>query len=347
MGLRLHTVAPRQGAKWIVQAFALWRKRPLAFVSLFMFFLFGVLMLMLLPLVGPLLGLGMLPMLTLGFMIATRSALQDGPVNVLQIAEGLRVPDRSRRLSQLLLCGVYALGSIGVMELSAWIDEGLFEKLQMAMATPNVKPEVVNALLLDPRLANGMLARLGLAALLSVPFWHAPALVHWGGQGVVQALFSSTLALWRAKGAFTVYALCWLAVTLGLGLLATLLVLLLGSRQIVSLLAMPAGLIVSALFYVSLWFSFSDSFGDDDPAPGSRPRLCHASPPRWLWPALLSSAALAPSSVWPARRWVPPSAWPAPLSARRSRSPARWSRKPSTPSRRPGLPRRPELPPSV
>ncbi len=267
MGLRLHTVAPRQGAKWIVQAFALWRKRPLAFVSLFMFFLFGVLMLMLVPLIGPLLGLGLLPMLTLGFMIATRSALQDGPVNVLQIAEGLRVPDRSRRLSQLLLCGVYALGSIGVMELSAWIDEGLFEKLQMAMATPNVKPEVVNALLLDPRLANGMLARLGLAALLSVPFWHAPALVHWGGQGVVQALFSSTLALWRAKGAFTVYALCWLAVTLGLGLLATLLVLLLGSRQIVSLLAMPAGLIVSALFYVSLWFSFSDSFGEDNPAP--------------------------------------------------------------------------------
>ena len=27
-----------------------------------------------------------------------------------------------------------------------------------------------------------------MGALLSVPFWHAPALVHWGGQGLTQAL---------------------------------------------------------------------------------------------------------------------------------------------------------------
>ena len=76
MGLRLHPVAARQGAKWITQAFKVWRKRPMAFVGLFMFFLFGVLLLMLIPVVGPLLGLGLLPMLTLGFMIATHSAVQ-------------------------------------------------------------------------------------------------------------------------------------------------------------------------------------------------------------------------------------------------------------------------------
>ena len=267
MGLRLHPVAARQGATWVAQAFRLWRKRPLAFVGLFMFFLFGVLMLMVLPLVGPLLGLGLLPMLTLGFMIATRSALQGGPVHVLQIVEGLRVADRRQRTAQWLLCGVYALGSIGVMELAAWIDEGLFEKLQIAMATPGVKPEVVNAMLADPRLANGMLARLGLATLLSVPFWHAPALVHWGGQGAVQALFSSTLALWRARAAFAMYGLCWAGLSVGLVLFALAAVLLLGSRQLVSVLVMPAGLIVSAVFYVSLWFSFADSFGDDGAAP--------------------------------------------------------------------------------
>jgi hypothetical protein len=38
-----------------------------------------------------------------------------------------------------------------------------------------------------------------------VPFWHAPGLVHWGSQGVGQALFSSTLAVWRCRGAFVVY----------------------------------------------------------------------------------------------------------------------------------------------
>ncbi len=263
MGLRLHSVSPRQGARWLGQAFALWRLRPMAFVGLFMFFLFGVLALMLLPLIGPLLGLGLLPMLTLGFMIATRSSLQGGPVHVLQIIEGLRAPLRQQRTAQLMLCALYALGSIGVMELSAWIDEGVFEKLQIAMATPGTKPAVVNDLLNDPRLANGMLARFGLAGLLSVPFWHAPALVHWGGQGVVQALFSSTLALWRAKAAFLVYALCWAALGVALLLLAMAMVMMFNSRQIVGLLVMPVGLTLSAVFYVSLWFSFADSFGQD------------------------------------------------------------------------------------
>lgn len=267
MGLRLHAVAPRRGAWWIRRAFAVWWKRPLAFVGLFMFFLFGVLLLMMVPFIGPILGLALLPMLTLGFMIATQSAVQGGPVHALQIFEGLRTPDMARRKSQWMICALYALGSVGVIELSAWIDGGLFEQLQIALASPNVTPEEVNRLLADPRLAEGMLARMGLATLLSVPFWHAPALVHWGGQGAWQALFSSTLALWRARGAFAIYALGWVTVTLAFGVLAMVLVLLVGSRQVVSVLAMPGGLVISAVFYVSLWFSFADSFGEDDPAP--------------------------------------------------------------------------------
>ena len=43
-----------------------------------------------------------------------------------------------------------------------------------------------------------------------MPFWHAPALVYWGGQTVGKSLFFSTVACWRNKGAFAVYALDWL-----------------------------------------------------------------------------------------------------------------------------------------
>lgn len=267
MGLRLHDVSPRLGLRWIRAALGLWWKRPMAFVGLFMFFLFGVLLLMLVPLVGPLLGLGLVPMLTLGFMIASHSALQGGPVHALQLFDGLRVPDRPRRQAQMMLCALYALASIGVIELAAWVDEGLFEQLQIAMATPATPAAEVQRLLTDPRLANGMLVRFLAAALISVPFWHAPALVHWGHQGAGQALFSSTLALWRAKGAFVVYGLGWALLSVALGLLATLAVLLLGNRQLVSMLIMPAGMILSAVFYVSLWFIFADSFGEDSSGP--------------------------------------------------------------------------------
>lgn len=263
MGLRLHTVPAKRGAHWIKQAFVTWWRRPLGFIGLFMFLLFGAMLLMTIPVVGGLLGLGLLPLLTLGFMIATRSALQGGPVHAMQAFEGLRGTDPRRRNAQLLLCALYALASIGVIEFAEWIDEGLFMQLQRAMATTGSTAADINRLLTDPRLASGMLARFGLAGVLSVPFWHAPALVHWGGQSVFQALFSSSLALWRARAAFVVYALTWMALAMLLGLLITLLASLLGSLRLLSLLVTPLGLILSTVFYVSLWFSFADSFGDD------------------------------------------------------------------------------------
>ena len=104
-----------------------------------------------------------------------------------------------------------------------------------------------------------------LIALLSVPFWHAPALVFWGGQGLMQALFSSTLAIWRARSAFTLYTLGWSALVMAASIIVTLLVVLTGSRQWLGWVSMPMGLALSAAFYVSLWFSFADCFGRDDP----------------------------------------------------------------------------------
>jgi len=105
--------------------------------------------------------------------------------------------------------------------------------------------------------------RFGLAGLLSVPFWHAPALVHWGRHGVGKALFSSTVAVWRNRGAFAVYSLVWFAVIMLFALLANLVFGLLGQTQLVALAAMPASLIFSTVFYASLYFTFTDCFAPD------------------------------------------------------------------------------------
>lgn len=265
MGLRLHTVPARQGAQWLSQGMALWLRRPLAFTGLFVSFLFIVLLLALVvPVVGGALGLALLPMLTLGFMIASRSALAGGPVHALQLVEGLRTPDRARRRAQWLLCGGYLLGSMLVITLADWVDDGLFVELQRLMAEQ--RPDggataEVGTLLADPRLARGMLVRLGLAGLLSIPYWHAPALVHWGGQGALQSLFSSTLALWRARGAFFVYLMGWCGLMLAAAMAVMALGSVIGSNQLLGVMTMPLGLALSAAFYASLWFGFADSFG--------------------------------------------------------------------------------------
>lgn len=263
MRLQLNPVVPAQGLGWLREGLALWGKRPLAFVSLFVFFLMTVLLMsLLLPVLGGMLGLALLPMLTLGFMIATRGALAGGPVHVLQLVEGLRAVDGARRRAQLLLCAGYALSSLLVMLLASWVDDGLFNELQreLAEASDGKPSDAVQAIASDPRLFNGMVVRLGLVALLSVPFWHAPALVHWGHQGALQALFSSALALWRARGAFAVYMIGLAAMAMGVAFAVTLVALASGSRQWVGLLTLPLALAYTALFYVTLWFSFRDSF---------------------------------------------------------------------------------------
>jgi hypothetical protein len=152
-----------------------------------------------------------------------------------------------------------------VISLADWVDGGLFEELQRLMARPNPSGDTqeIDMVLADPRLSQGMLVRVGLAAALSIPFWHAPALVHWGGQSAQQALFSSTLALWRTRGAFFVYMLAWTLISLLGGIALMLLSRLFGAPQLLTVLAMPVALAVSAAFYTSLWFSFRDSFAPD------------------------------------------------------------------------------------
>ena len=246
---------------------ALWWRRPLAFVGLFTFFLMTVLLLMaLVPVVGGAMGMALLPMLSLGFMIASRSAQQGGPVHALQLIDGLRHPQAAQRRAQWMLCGLYALGTMLVITLADTVDAGMFDELQRLMAqTGDAKTAArIDAIIAAPELLQGMLLRFGLAGLLAVPFWHASALVHWGGQGVVQALFTSSLALWRTRGAFSVYLLGWAGLMLAVALAVALIAAVTGARQVLGVLTMPIGLVFSAAFYVSLLFSFTDTFGEPE-----------------------------------------------------------------------------------
>ena len=269
MTLRLTYASPRQGGAWVSRAFALFLKKPLAFSALFALFLFAAVVLLSLPYVGALLLLMAMPLLSLGFMIATRSALADGPVHPGQLVQALRAADAdaaARRKILLALCGLYALASALLMLTSDMLDGGAFERLQVLLASARdaATQKQIDALLDDAGLRQGLALRIIGTALLSVPFWHAPALVWWAGQSVAQALFSSTLACWRNRGAFLVYGLAWTLTILLFGLAAGGVFSLLGAPQLVGLAAVPAGLMFSTAFYVSLYFTFTDSFGDDD-----------------------------------------------------------------------------------
>jgi hypothetical protein len=277
--MRLQYVSAATGASWVRRGFQAFARQPLAFSGLFAAFLFFVFVLTLVPMIGPLLLLALLPLGSLGFMIATRQSL-GGQLPLPRVfVEPLRGDARHRR-AMLVLGVVYAICSVAIIALSEWADGGALEALMDLLAEGKATPDVVAERLADGRLQLGLVMRFGLAGLLSVPFWHAPALVHWGAQGVAQSLFSSTVAMWRNRGAFTVFALVWLGVVLAFGVAANLVAALLGQAQLVALLAMPASLLLSTVFYTSLYFSFADCFVDgDDVSPEPSPTDAAASPP--------------------------------------------------------------------
>lgn len=239
--------------------FRLFGKHPLAFSVLLVAFLLSVLLLSLVPYVGSLVAVAALPLLSLGFMVASESALAGQPIHPGHFLAPLK-GDTTRRRRQLTLGVAYGAATVLVMLVSDAVDDGKFEKLQRMLGQTQQAAEV-EQLLRDPQLFWGVVCRFGLIALLSVPFWHAPALVHWGGQSPAQALFSSTLAVWRSRGAFAVYLLSWLAIILAFGVTTALLAGLLSAREMAGMMLLPSVLIFSTVFYVSLLFTFNDSFG--------------------------------------------------------------------------------------
>ncbi len=260
MALTLETVGASRGALWVRDGLRLYLKRPLAFTSLFVLFLFAALFAALIPVIGGVLQIMLVPLLSLGFMVASQSALLDGKVMPSQFIEPLRGAPAQRK-ALLLLCVTYGLAVAAALLLADLVADGGFTRALELMRRPDTPQAELDALLSERGMVSGTLVGGLLITLLTVPFWHAPALVHWAHQSAGQALFSSTLALWRCRGAFVVYSLTWFGLILGFGLVSALLFGLFGLGQLASMLALPAGLFFSTLFYVSLIFTFNDSFG--------------------------------------------------------------------------------------
>jgi hypothetical protein len=270
MGLKLQAVAARQGWTWVRDGVRLYLRRPVAFSAMLLLFLVATGVWSVLPVVG-LAALASLPLLSLGFMVASRSVLRGGLAHPGQFIEPLR-GDPHRRRNLLLLCGLYGVGALVVVWWVGWVYGDAMDALRDAMSKQGPSSNEAAQAAADPRLMQGTLTFGLLATLLSIPFWHAPALMWWGGQGLWQALFSSTLGVWRAKSAYLVYALAWLTASMVLSLAVGLLAGAFGAPSLISWLVPALVLALSSAFYVSLWFSFVDNFGSpDDDAPETPP----------------------------------------------------------------------------
>ena len=273
--MKLLRAEPRDGIAWIRGAFHVFLRQPFGLAGLFSLCALIAYAVSWIPMLGGALLPVLAPAASLLFMIATRRALAGQrplPGALTTLFAAGRQP-----LVELLKLGVaYLAASVIAMLIFMAIDGGATAAWMEALSSTASKapaPAPAAAPVPDGRVVFSSLLRLVLLALLSVPFWHAPALVFWGKQGWLKSLFFSTLAIWRNRGAFAVYGLGWFGLSLVFAMVFSLLAALLGMPQAPSLGAVMVFVSAISLYltltYTSFWFTVAGCFDieADDGAP--------------------------------------------------------------------------------
>lgn len=252
--MKLHIVKASQGYVWLRQGLQVSRRQPFQFVGLLGLCVSAALLLIGLPVVGPLLVVGCMPLMWLGFMQATRKVLKGErfhPGVLFEAFKGAHSPRRT--LAQL--AGGYVMATLLIMQLAQLMGPGAEEVAAVFEAAENTA-ELVN----NPLVQQDILWRVLLTLPVSLLFWHAPALILWARLPVSKALFFSIVACWRNLGAFAVYGLCWFGVVLALGLFDRFILSQIPVPLLGNVLAIAGGMWVASAFYASLYFTVVDCF---------------------------------------------------------------------------------------
>ena len=251
--MKLHIVPARQGVVWVRQGIQAFFRQPLALIGLFFMFMAVMSVATLIPYIGAVLALALLPAATLGLMAAAReTTLGKFPMPLILIS-AFRA-GRQRMRAMMVLGLLYATGFLAVMGISALFDGGQFASLYL------VGGSITDAMLTSGDFLTAMWVAMALYLPLSILFWHAPGLVHWHGVSPVKSLFFSAVACLRNIGAYTVYSLVWMGIFLLGGLLVAVLAGLSGSATLVASVMLPLALLIVAMFFASIYFTFNDSF---------------------------------------------------------------------------------------
>lgn len=180
----------RHGLLWLLAGFALFRRHPPLATAITFAYLLTVIMVNLIPKIGPFLLPLLLPTLTV------------------MLANGCRAIERGQRfVSETLVAGISAqragLARLGGLHL---LGSSLLVLGGVALGEPiNISDGM------DPAEAVALASDLAVILLLASPllmaFWFAPLLTAWDGISAGKSLFFSFVASWRNWRAFAIYGL--------------------------------------------------------------------------------------------------------------------------------------------
>ena len=241
------------GINWIRQGFAIFRKQPAELAMLFLLYMLLMFSLSLIPLIGQLLPLVLVPVFSLTFMQACVQIEAGKKVLPNLLLTGFRSP----ALGTLLRLGLlYLLAAVIAIAASALVDDGMFWKLMSGQISADEEKLPMTDLPLA----------MMVAALVYTPFamafWHAAALAAWQKMGLFKAIFYSFFAVRRYGMAFLAYGLGWVVIGIALpAIVSAVLALLLGKTLVTVMLLTPLSVVLTIVMYCSFYSTYVEVFG--------------------------------------------------------------------------------------
>ena len=243
----------RHGFLWLLGRFRVFRANPPLMTALTVSYLFLVILLNVLPLLGPIIAPLALPALSVILANGCRAISNGGGTGSVRLLYGLK----PMRFELLRLGGLHLLGSLFILILSSLLDTG----------APSVMSEDAEVDREQMLLEMGKLLLIGLPVVAA--FWFAPLLTAWNGISAPKAVFFSIVAVWRNWQSFLGFCL---SIALVAVVLPLLIMLAAGAISPVLLSGVSLALKMALVFVLlptlmaSVYVSYEDVFHGAEPA---------------------------------------------------------------------------------
>lgn len=237
------------GWAWLKDGFGLFRKQPGALTTLFLGYLFLMLLAGLIPFLGQLLPIILMPVFSIVFTLAAREIELERRIMPNLLISGFKQPAAP---ALLRLGAAYLITALIAIGASTLIDGGMFWKVISGQIDPKL-PEVR-----ESNIGGAIL----LAALIYIPaamaFCFAAPLIYWQKLGILKAMFFSFFAVWRSLAAFFVFSMALFAISV---FVSKLIAVLLGGGGLAMMLMLPMSVILSLVMHCSLYAAYRQIFG--------------------------------------------------------------------------------------
>lgn len=224
--------------------------------TLFLTYMFLMLAVGIVPILGQILPLILVPVFSMAFMQACVNLEQDKRIYPSLLLTGFRSPAFNR----LMLLGVfYLLAAVIAVAASSLIDGGVFWNAMTGQIALDEKT------MRESNMTMSMVFAAVIYTPAAMAFWYAAPLVMWQNMGVGKAVFYSFFAVRRASRPFLFYGLIWVFIGVLIpAILSAVIAMIFNAVAVTMLILLPLSIVMTVIMYCSFYPTYTHVFG---PAP--------------------------------------------------------------------------------